>query len=106
MVPPQESFVARHVCVVLFFQGRSAHEGDDTSVLNRRDRRITLTVLLYLIAVIPAALFQNVGIVLAASGAVRWVDITWPPMWCIGLYILELIVLVSWNYPECSLDTS
>ena len=70
MVPPQESFVARHVCVVLFFQGRSAHEGDDTSVLNRRDRRITLTVLLYLIAVIPAALFQNVGIVLAASGAV------------------------------------
>ena len=58
------------MCVVLFFQGRSAHEGDDTSVLNRRDRRITLTILLYLIAVIPAALFQNVGIVLAASGAV------------------------------------
>jgi len=62
--------VARHVCVVLFFQGRSAHEGDDTSVLNRRDRRITLTIGLYLMAVIPAAIFQNVGIVLAASGAV------------------------------------
>lgn len=62
--------MARHVCVVLFFQGRSAHEGDDTSVLNRRDRRITLTIALYLTAVIPAAWFQNLGTVLAASGAV------------------------------------
>jgi sodium-coupled neutral amino acid transporter 11 len=46
-VYPMESFVARHVCMVLFFKGRSAHEGDDTSVLNRRDRRVTLTFLLY-----------------------------------------------------------
>jgi sodium-coupled neutral amino acid transporter 11 len=69
-VYPMESFVARHVCVVLFFQGRSAHEGDDTTILNRRDRRITLTFILYLISVIPAALFQNLGTVLACSGAV------------------------------------
>jgi hypothetical protein len=69
-VYPMESFVARHVCVVLFFKGRSAHEGDDTSVLNRRDRRITLTLVLYLIAVIPAALFENLGSVLASTGAV------------------------------------
>lgn len=62
--------MARHVCVVLFFQGRSAHEGDDTSVLNRRDRRITLTIVLYILAVVPAALFRNLGTVLAASGAV------------------------------------
>lgn len=69
-VYPMESFVARHVCVVLFFQGRSAHEGDDTSVLNRRDRRITLTFLLYLSALIPALIFEDVGIVLAAIGAI------------------------------------
>ena len=69
-VYPMESFVARHVLVVLFFKGRSAHEGDDTSVLNRRDRRITLTMVLYLIAVIPAALFENLGSVLASTGAV------------------------------------
>lgn len=69
-VYPMESFVARHACVVLFFQGRSAHEGDDTSVLNRRDRRVTLTFLLYLIAVVPACIFRNVGVVLAASGAI------------------------------------
>jgi sodium-coupled neutral amino acid transporter 11 len=69
-VYPMESFVARHVCVVMFFKGRSAHEGDDTSVLNRRDRRITLTMVLYLISVIPAALFENLGSVLASTGAV------------------------------------
>ena len=69
-VYPMESFVARHVCVVLLFQGRKAHEGDDASVLNRRDRRITLTVVLYLFAVIPAALFEDLGNVLAVSGAV------------------------------------
>lgn len=39
-------------------------------MLNRRDRRITLTLILYVIAVVPAALCQNVGTVLAASGAV------------------------------------
>ena len=69
-VYPMESFVARHVCVVLLFEGRKAHEGDDTSVLHRRDRRITLTVALYLSAVIPAAMFERLGDVLAVTGSV------------------------------------
>jgi sodium-coupled neutral amino acid transporter 11 len=68
-VYPMESFVARHACVVLFFEGRTAHEGDDTSVLNRRDRRITLTTLLYLSALVPAAMFDDLGNVLAISGS-------------------------------------
>lgn len=67
---PLESFVARHVCVVLLFAGRRAHEGEDASVLNRRDRRIGLTVLLYLTAVIPAALFDDLGSILAITGAI------------------------------------
>jgi sodium-coupled neutral amino acid transporter 11 len=67
---PLECFVARHVCVVILFQGRRAHEGDDSTILNRRDRRIGLTVLLYLIAVVPAAAFEDLGPVLAISGAV------------------------------------
>jgi sodium-coupled neutral amino acid transporter 11 len=71
-VYPMESFVARHVCVVLFFQGRHAHEGDDSNVLNRKDRRITLTVALYLLAVVPAAMFENLGSVLAATGAGKY----------------------------------
>jgi len=69
-VYPLESFVARHVCVVLLFSGRRAHEGDDASILNRRDRRIGLTFALYLLAVVPAAMFENMGSVLAVTGAI------------------------------------
>ena len=69
-VYPMESFVARHACVVLLFEGRRAHEGDDASVLNRRDRRITLTVALYFSALIPAAYFDQLGDVLAITGAI------------------------------------
>ncbi|OEU19035.1 Aa_trans-domain-containing protein, partial [Fragilariopsis cylindrus CCMP1102] len=69
-VYPMESFVARHSCVVLFFHGRQAHDGDDTSVLNRFDRRIIVTFLLYLMAVIPAALCNDLGIVLAIVGSI------------------------------------
>ncbi|OEU13167.1 Aa_trans-domain-containing protein, partial [Fragilariopsis cylindrus CCMP1102] len=69
-VYPMESFVARHSCVVLFFHGRQAHDGDDTSVLNRFDRRIIVTFILYLLAVIPAALCNDLGIVLAIVGSI------------------------------------
>jgi sodium-coupled neutral amino acid transporter 11 len=79
-VYPMESFVARHSCVVMLFQGRHAHEGDDTNVLNRRDRRITLTFVLYLAAVIPAAVCENLGNVLAATGAGEFRILTLLPM--------------------------
>ena len=69
-VYPLESFVARHVCVVLLFKGRRAHEGEDASVLSRRDRRIGLTVALYICAVLPAALFDDLGSILAVTGAI------------------------------------
>jgi len=68
-VYPVESFVARHVCVVLFFKGRRAHDGDDHSVLSRTDRRVAITVALYLMALIPALLFDDLGSVFAATGA-------------------------------------
>ena len=69
-VYPLESFVARHVCIVLFFRGRKAHEGDDHSVLSRRDRRIALTTALHLMALVPAILLNDLGNVLAISGCV------------------------------------
>lgn len=69
-VYPLDSFVSRHVLVVLFFQGRSAHEGDDAAILNRNDRRYILTLSLFAVAVIPAALCENLGTVLAITGAV------------------------------------
>jgi solute carrier family 38 (sodium-coupled neutral amino acid transporter), member 11 len=69
-VYPVESFVARHVCVVLLFSGRMAHEGDDAHILARRDRRFGLTAALYVIAVIPAALTNDLGPILALTGIV------------------------------------
>ena len=70
LVFPLESFVARHVCVVLLFEGRAAHEGDDAHILSRRDRRVGLTAALYVLAVLPAAVFTDLGPVLALSGAI------------------------------------
>ena len=68
---PMESFVARHVCVALLFTGRRAHEGnDDADILQRWDRRVGLTVALFLLALIPATIFDDLGPVLALTGAV------------------------------------
>lgn len=49
-VYPMDSFVCRHVLVMLLlFLGRRAHKGDDdVSVLNRRDRRVAMTLVIYL----------------------------------------------------------
>jgi len=69
-VYPLESFVTRHVLVVLLFSGRAAHEGDDAQILSRRDRRVGLTVILYIMAVVPAALANDLGVVLAITGAI------------------------------------
>ena len=68
-VYPIESFVARHVLIVLFFQGRKAHEGDDHSVLARKDRRLALTLFLYVMALTPALTLESLGVVLAVSGS-------------------------------------
>jgi len=69
-VYPMESFVARHICVVLLFEGRRAHEGEDTSILARRDRRYGLTFALYLSALLPAVVLQDLGNVLSVTGAI------------------------------------
>lgn len=68
---PLASFVARHVCVVLLFEGRKAHEGgSDSTILNRADRRILLTSVLYILAIIPATIYTDMGKVLALAGVV------------------------------------
>ncbi|EJK69139.1 hypothetical protein THAOC_09635 [Thalassiosira oceanica] len=56
--------------VVLFFRGRRAHEGDDAAVLNRRDRRVAITLVVYLSCLLPALVVDNVGNVLAVSGTI------------------------------------
>lgn len=99
-VYPLESFVLRHVFVVLFFQGRRAHEGEDSAILNRRDRRIGLTVILYICAVVPAAVFEDLGVVLALTGAIGGSSLSYigPGMVYLGVHgerFLEL-VKTSW----------
>lgn len=70
-VYPMECFVARHVCVALLFSGRRAHEGnDDSDLLQRWDRRVGLTVSLFLLSIVPASIFDDLGPVLALTGAV------------------------------------
>ena len=95
-VYPLESFVARHVCVILFFAGRRAHEGEDSTILNRRDRRVGLTVLLYLCAVVPASIFEDLGPVLAITGAIGGSSLSYlmPGMVYLGIHggrFLELV---------------
>jgi len=70
LVYPMESFVARHVAIVVFFKGRRAHDGDDHSILARADRRVGLTLILYLCALVPALIFQDLGSVLGVTGAI------------------------------------
>jgi len=70
VVYPVDSFVLRHVCVVFFFRGRRAREGDAESVLDRWDRRVGTTVAIYVITMVPALLTKNVGNVLAISGTI------------------------------------
>ena len=100
-VYPMESFVARHVLVVLFFEGRRAHEGEDASILARRDRRIALTVALYFSALLPAILFEDLGNVLAATGAVGGSCLSYigPGAIYLGVHgdqLMELLKKGSW----------
>lgn len=69
-VYPVASYVVRHVFVVLLFEGRTAHEGDDHAILGRRDRRMALTLFIYLLALVPALFFNDVGLVLSFAGAI------------------------------------
>jgi sodium-coupled neutral amino acid transporter 11 len=69
-VYPIESFVARHVLVVLLFKGRRAHSGDDHAVLARNDVRWAVTIAIYACALTPALLVDDLGSVYSMTGVV------------------------------------
>lgn len=105
-VYPLESFVARHVCIAVLFSGRRAHDGDsDASILNRRDRRIGLTVLLYLLAVLPAAFVRDMGSVLAITGAVGGSCLSYigPGLVFLGVHGGRFLDLISQSWLGCML---
>ncbi|KAL7535237.1 hypothetical protein ACHAXR_006369 [Thalassiosira sp. AJA248-18] len=105
-VYPLESFVARHVIMTNLFQGREAHEGNDHAVLDRWDRRVVTTIVLYLSVLIPALYCDDVGIVLAWTGTVAATTLTYigPGILFIGVHGQEFLDLVEsmWDYDNPS----
>lgn len=96
-VYPMDSFICRHVFVVLFFRGRRAHEGDDASVLNRRDRRIAMTLIIYFSSLVPALFVESVGSVLAITGTIAGSCLSYigPGMIYLAVYGDEFLMKVK-----------
>ena len=96
-VYPLESFVCRHVVMTNLFKGRAAHEGDDHAVLDRWDRRVCCTVMLYLAALFPALRYNDVGIVLSLTGTVAASTLSYimPGLLYIGIYGDQFLALTS-----------
>lgn len=107
-VYPMELFVARHVCVVLFFKGRRAHEGDDHSVLARKDRRAAVTVFLYIISLIPALIFDDLGSVFSVTGSLGGAALSYigPGITYLAVHGSEFLDLASqrWSYVPTKLS--
>ena len=87
--------------IVLFFSGKSAHKGDDHSVLARWDRRFALTFVLYIAALIPACLFDNLGIALSLTGAVAGSSLSYigPGLAYLAIHGLSFLKMIEgvWN---------
>ena len=108
---PMNLYVARHACVVLFFEGIDAHDGDDHSVLKRRDRRIILTFVLYSLSLIPAILMDSTGKILAVTGAFAGSCLAYivPGLTYLAIHSDEFIELIHkqwgcsaslWGFPQ------
>mmetsp|Transcript_16865 Transcript_16865/g.31936 ORF Transcript_16865/g.31936 Transcript_16865/m.31936 type:complete len:840 (-) Transcript_16865:30-2549(-) len=100
-VYPMELFVARHVCVVLFFKGRRAHEGDDHSVLARKDRRAAVTAFLYVISLVPALIFDDLGSVFSVTGSLGGAALSYigPGITYLAVHGSEFLDLASQRWP-------
>jgi hypothetical protein len=94
---PVTSFVIRHIVVVFFFRGRRADEGDDASVLSRRDQRVTITLVIYLACLIPALFMKNAGFVMAISGTIGASSLAYigPGLIYMAVYGEEFLALVN-----------
>jgi len=113
---PMNLYIARHAFVALFFEGTSAHEGDDSVALMRQDRRVILTWVLYVASIIPAALMESTGKVLAVTGAIAGSSIAYigPGLTFLAVHSSIFIELVRkrwnvtpaklWGYPWESMD--
>jgi len=107
-VYPMDAFVLRHVCMVIMFKGRAAHEGNDHLVLARTDRRILLTLGIYIITLLPALLLEDLGKVLAVTGAVAGSSLSYicPGASYLAAHGSEFVKLIqrkwTWGNPDPS----
>jgi hypothetical protein len=72
-------------------------EGDDHVVLDRWDRRVATTIILFVSALIPAIHYSDVGLVLAFTGTVAATSLTYflPGVLFIGVHGDEFLELVE-----------
>ena len=105
-VYPIEHFVARHVVMTNLFVGRQAHEGDDHTVLDRWDRRAAITVILFSSSLYCALKFNDVGLVLAWTGAVAASTLSYivPGMLYLGVNGTEFLDSVEFRWGFDSLS--
>ena len=97
--------------MVLFFKGSLAHDGNDSIVLMRLDRRVILTWLLYVASLIPAILWESTGKVLSITGAIGGSSIAYivPGLTFLAIHSNTFIDLIHkrwdgsseqlWGYP-------
>ncbi|KAL3795824.1 hypothetical protein ACHAWO_011990 [Cyclotella atomus] len=99
---PMNLYIARHACVVLCFEGISAHEGDDHTVLLRNDRRVILTWVLFIASLVPALLNINTGLILSATGAIGGSSLAYigPGITFIAVYNAEFVGLIRTRWPS------
>lgn len=103
--------ITSHQSMVLFFKGSLAHDGDDSIVLMRLDRRVILTWLLYVASLIPAILWESTGKVLSVTGAIGGSSIAYivPGLTFLAIHSNTFIDLIHnrwdgsseqlWGYP-------
>lgn len=102
---PIEAFVARHVLVSLFHGGEmeaplflgAANEADDSSHRSQRlcgcKRRHSWTFIVYITSLIPALLFDDVGIIFSLTGSigVSYVSYVLPGLLYLGINGTEFL---------------
>lgn len=95
--------------MVMFFKGRRAREGDLHSVLARKDRRVSVTLFLYIISLVPALLFDDLGSVFSVTGSLGGAALSYiaPGICYIAVHGTEFLELASqrWSYVPTKLSS-
>ena len=68
---PMECFVARHVLVMLFYNGdMDGHDSSGEKSENKSYRRYFITIIIYIMTLVPALIVDDIGPVLSITGSI------------------------------------